>query len=541
MSEPKWERLLSALGASGISIKDVADAAGVAQSSIFRALNGQTKSPRPETVDKMEAAFVSLATAKINDYRSALTLYGFNPIKSKNEELATHMTSLNKTRKYFGTDGIRGRANTFPMTAEVAYRVGMAAGKMFMSSDDRRHLVVIGKDTRLSGYMIEPALVAGFTSVGMDVRLFGPLPTPGVAMMTRSMRADLGVMISASHNAFADNGIKLFGPDGYKLSDEVELAIEARMDGNILDGVAEPHQLGRVVRVDDAQSRYVEITKASFPRHLRLKGMRIVIDCANGAAYKVAPLALYELGAEVFPIGVSPDGLNINNKCGSTYPQTMAEAVKTYRADIGIALDGDADRLVICDEKGQVIDGDQIMAIIAAAWAKKGLLRGGGLVATVMSNLGLERLMQSNGQSLERTKVGDRYVMERMREGGFNLGGEQSGHIIMSDYATTGDGLMAALQILAVLVESGKPMSELGKQFDTVPQLLKNVRFSGDNPMEKDAVKKAIAAGEEALKGAGRVLVRPSGTEPLIRVMAEGDDEKLVRSVVDDIVATIAA
>ncbi|GGZ25219.1 phosphoglucosamine mutase [Asticcacaulis endophyticus] len=539
MSEPKWERLLSALGASGISIKDVADAAGVAQSSIFRALNGQTKSPRPETVDKMEAAFVTLATRKINDYRSALTLYGFNPIKSKNEELASHMTSLNKTRKYFGTDGIRGRANTFPMTAEVAYRVGMAAGKMFMSSDDRRHLVVIGKDTRLSGYMIEPALVAGFTSVGMDVRLFGPLPTPGVAMMTRSMRADLGVMISASHNAFADNGIKLFGPDGYKLSDEVELAIEARMDGNILDGVAEPHQLGRVVRVDDAQSRYVEITKASFPRHLRLKGMRIVIDCANGAAYKVAPLALYELGAEVFPIGVSPDGLNINNKCGSTYPQTMAEAVKTYRADIGIALDGDADRLVICDEKGQVIDGDQIMAIIAAAWAKKGLLRGGGLVATVMSNLGLERLMQSNGQSLERTKVGDRYVMERMREGGFNLGGEQSGHIIMSDYATTGDGLMAALQVLAVLVESDKPMSELGKQFDTVPQLLKNVRFSGDNPMEKDVVKKAIAAGEAALKGAGRVLVRPSGTEPLIRVMAEGDDEKLVKSVVEDIIATM--
>ncbi|WKL58489.1 phosphoglucosamine mutase [Asticcacaulis sp. ZE23SCel15] len=539
MSEPKWERLLSALGSSGISIKDVADAAGVAQSSIFRALNGQTKSPRPETVDKMEAAFVTLATGKINDYRSALTLYGFNPIKSKNEELASHMTSLNKTRKYFGTDGIRGRANTFPMTAEVAYRVGMAAGKMFMSSDDRRHLVVIGKDTRLSGYMIEPALVAGFTSVGMDVRLFGPLPTPGVAMMTRSMRADLGVMISASHNAFADNGIKLFGPDGYKLSDEVELAIEARMDGNILDGVAEPHQLGRVVRVDDAQSRYVEITKASFPRHLRLKGMRIVIDCANGAAYKVAPLALYELGAEVFPIGVSPDGLNINNKCGSTYPQTMAEAVKTYRADIGIALDGDADRLVICDEKGQVIDGDQIMAIIASAWAKKGLLRGGGLVATVMSNLGLERLMQSNGQSLERTKVGDRYVMERMREGGFNLGGEQSGHIIMSDYATTGDGLMAALQVLAVLVESDKPMSELGKQFDTVPQLLKNVRFSGENPMDKDVVKKAIAAGEAALKGSGRVLVRPSGTEPLIRVMAEGDDEKLVKSVVEDITASM--
>jgi len=442
-------------------------------------------------------------------------------------------------RKYFGTDGIRGRANTFPMTAEVAYRVGMAAGKMFMSESDRRHLVVIGKDTRLSGYMIEPALVAGFTSVGMDVRLFGPLPTPGVALMTRSMRADLGVMISASHNGFADNGIKLFGPDGYKLSDEVELEIEARMDGNILEGVADPHKLGRVQRVDDAQWRYVEIAKATFPRDLRLKGLRIVIDCANGAAYKVAPTALYELGAEVFSIGVTPDGVNINEKCGSTQPAAMIEKVRELRADIGIALDGDADRVVICDEKGQIVDGDQIMAIIASHWAAKGQLKGGGVVATVMSNLGFERLMQSKGLSLERTKVGDRYVMERMREGGFNLGGEQSGHVIMRDHATTGDGLIAALQVLAVRVESGKPVSELAHQFKPVPQLLKNVRFSGESPLKSEAVQAAIAEAENQLKGEGRVLVRPSGTEPLIRVMAEGDDETRVKAAVKHITDAI--
>ena len=438
-------------------------------------------------------------------------------------------------RKYFGTDGIRGRANTFPMTAEVAYRVGMAAGKKFMSEDDRRHLVVIGKDTRLSGYMIEPALVAGFTSVGMDVRLFGPLPTPGVALMTRSMRADLGVMISASHNAFADNGIKLFGPDGYKLSDEVELDIEARMDGNILEGIAEAHKLGRVLRVDDAQARYIEIAKATFPRHLRLNGLRVVLDCAHGAAYKVAPLALYELGAEVFSIGVAPDGVNINEKCGSTHPQAMAEKVKELRADIGIALDGDADRVVICDEHGQVVDGDQIMAIIAGNWAERGLLKGKGVVATVMSNLGMERFLTGKGLKLERTKVGDRYVMERMREGGFNLGGEQSGHVIMLDHATTGDGLMAALQVLAVLVQSGQPMSTLGKQFETVPQVLKNVKYTGASPLDSDQVKQAIREGEEMLKGSGRVLVRPSGTEPLIRVMAEGDDEKQVKAVVNQI------
>ena len=541
MSDNKWEKLQAAVSASGISIKDVAEAASIAQSSIFRALNGSTKAPRPETVDKLEAAFVSLLTQKMADYRQALSLYGYNPIRNRNEEMATHMSAMTQTRKYFGTDGIRGQANTFPMTAEVAYRVGMAAGKMFMSETDRRHLVVIGKDTRLSGYMIEPALVAGFTSVGMDVRLFGPLPTPGVAMMTRSMRADLGVMISASHNAFADNGIKLFGPDGYKLSDEGELAIEARMDGNILVGVADPAKLGRVARVDDAQWRYVEIAKATFPRHLTLSGLRIVLDCANGAAYKVAPLALYELGAEVFPLGVTPDGLNINEKCGSTQPQAMAQKVKELRADIGIALDGDADRVVICDEHGQIVDGDQIMAIVAGALARKGLLKGNGLVATVMSNLGLERHMQKLGLSLERTKVGDRYVMERMREGGFNIGGEQSGHVILSDYATTGDGLIAALQVLAERVESGKPMSELGRQFDTVPQLLKNVKYTGQNPMEREAVKQAIRDGEETLKGTGRVLVRPSGTEPLIRVMAEGDDADQVKAVVNSIIDTMKA
>ncbi|WP_368407097.1 phosphoglucosamine mutase [Asticcacaulis aquaticus] len=541
MSETKWERLQAALNATGISIREVADVAGLAQSSIFRALSGQTKAPRAETVDKLEAAFIALVTAKMTGFRDTLSSYGYNPLKHRNDELATHMTELNRTRKYFGTDGIRGRVNSFPMTAEIAYRLGMAAGKMFMSSDNRRHLAVIGKDTRLSGYMIEPALVAGFTSVGMDVRLFGPLPTPAVALMTRSMRADLGVMISASHNPYADNGIKLFGPDGYKLSDEVELAIEARMDGNILDGIAEPHALGRVQRVDDAQYRYIEIAKATFPKHLRLKGLRIVIDCANGAAYKTAPAALYELGAEIFTIGVSPDGLNINEKCGSTKPQAMAEKVKELRADIGIALDGDADRLVICDEKGQIVDGDQIMAIIAQSWAEKGLLKGGGLVATVMSNLGLERLMTSKGLRLERAKVGDRYVMEKMRDGGFNIGGEQSGHVILLDHATTGDGLMAALQVLAVLVESERPMSELARQFEPVPQLLKNVRFTGDSPLNRADVKQAIADGEAALKGSGRVLVRPSGTEPLIRVMAEGDDAAQVKAVVEQIAGAMTA
>jgi len=442
-------------------------------------------------------------------------------------------------RAYFGTDGIRGQANRHPMTAEVALRVGMAAGKLFMSEDDRRHLVVIGKDTRLSGYMIEPALVAGFTSVGMDVRLFGPLPTPGVAMMTRSLRADLGVMISASHNAYHDNGIKLFGPDGYKLSDERELEIEALMDQGLQEGLAAPDGLGRVQRIDDCQARYVEIAKATFPKGLSLAGMRIVVDCANGAAYKVAPEALYELGAEVIRIGVEPDGFNINQECGSTHPDAMSRAVKEYRADIGIALDGDADRLVICDEKGQVVDGDQIMAMIADAWARTDRLLGGGVVATVMSNLGLERFLKARNLKLERTQVGDRYVMARMREGGFNLGGEQSGHLILSDFSTTGDGLLAALQVLAVLKESDKPMSALARQFEPVPQKLENVRFAGGKPLEAETVKKVLADAEQRLNGSGRIVVRASGTEPLIRIMAEGDDEKLVNQVVKEIAGAV--
>jgi phosphoglucosamine mutase len=444
-------------------------------------------------------------------------------------------------RTYFGTDGIRGQANRHPMTAEVALRVGLAAGKLFRSRDDRRHLVVIGKDTRLSGYMIEPALVAGFTSVGMDVRLFGPLPTPAVAMMTRSMRADLGVMISASHNSFADNGIKLFGPDGYKLSDEQELGIEAFMDEGLQEGLAAPRALGRVLRIDDAQARYVEIVKATFPRNFSLSGLRIVIDCANGAAYRVAPTALYELGAEVIEIGVAPNGMNINEECGSTHPAAMARAVKEYRADIGIALDGDADRLVICDERGVVVDGDQIMALIAGAWARDGRLQAGGVVATVMSNLGLERFLNHKGLNLERTAVGDRHVMQRMREGGFNLGGEQSGHLILSDFSTTGDGLIAALQVLAVMKAEDKPMSALARQFEPAPQRLENVRHSGGKPLDNARVKDAIATAEAKLTGTGRLVVRASGTEPLIRIMAEGDDEKLVEKLVKDIAVAVKA
>jgi phosphoglucosamine mutase len=442
-------------------------------------------------------------------------------------------------RAYFGTDGIRGEANRHPMTAEVALRVGMAAGKVFMSQDARRHLVVIGKDTRLSGYMIEPALVAGFTSVGMDVRLLGPMPTPGVAMMTRSMRADLGVMISASHNAYSDNGIKLFGPDGYKLSDARELEIEALMDEGLQERLAAPDALGRVARIDDSQARYVEIAKAAFPRRLSLNGLRIVIDCANGAAYKVAPTALYELGAEVIRLGVEPNGFNINNDCGSTHPEAMAKMVREYRADIGIALDGDADRLVICDETGHVVDGDQIMALIAGHWAARDQLAGGGVVATVMSNLGLERFLSERGLILERTAVGDRAVMKRMREGGFNLGGEQSGHVILSDFSTTGDGLLAALQVLAVLKEADKPMSALARQFEPVPQLLENVRFGGGRPLESDSVKGAIAQAEQRLNGSGRLLVRASGTEPLIRIMAEGDDEKLIFEIVHELAGVV--
>jgi phosphoglucosamine mutase len=443
-------------------------------------------------------------------------------------------------RAYFGTDGIRGLANSHPMTAEVALRVGLAAGRLFRSGGDRRHLVVIGKDTRLSGYMIEPALVAGFTSVGMDVRTLGPLPTPGVAMMTRSMRADLGVMISASHNNFADNGIKLFGPDGYKLSDDIEVSIESMMDEGLEEGLAEPAELGRVVRIDDSQARYIEIVKPTFPRRLSLNGLRVVIDCSNGAAYKVAPTVLYELGAEVKEVGVAPNGLNINLECGSTYPKTLAKAVREYRADIGIALDGDADRLVICDERGEVVDGDEIMAIIAADWAATERLKGGGVVGTVYSNLGLERFLGERRLSLERTAVGDRYVMARMREGGFNLGGEQSGHMILSDFSTTGDGLIAGLQVLAVLVQSDQPMSRLARQFEPVPQKTENVRFAnGAKPLDDASVKAAIADGEARLNACGRIVVRPSGTEPLIRIMAEGDDAKLVAQVVREIAGAV--
>ena len=442
-------------------------------------------------------------------------------------------------RAYFGTDGIRGQANTHPMTAEVALRVGLAAGRLFRSREERRHMVVIGKDTRLSGYMVEPALVAGFTSAGMDVRLLGPMPTPGVAMMTRSLRADLGVMISASHNPWTDNGIKLFGPDGYKLSDARELEIEALMGQSLSEDLAPATALGRAARVDDSQARYVEIAKATFPRRLSLSGLRIVIDCANGAAYKVAPAALYELGAEVIPVGVAPNGMNINEECGSTHPEAMIKAVKDYRADIGIALDGDADRLVICDEKGRVVEGDQIMALIADNWARRNRLAGGGVVATVMSNLGLERFLGARNLRLERTAVGDRYVMARMREGGFNLGGEASGHIILSDFSTTGDGLLAALQVLAVLKAGDRPMSALARQFEPAPQKLENVRFTSGKPLEAEAVKAAIADAEQKLGAGGRVLVRASGTEPLIRVMAEGDDETLVSQVVREIVGAV--
>jgi phosphoglucosamine mutase len=440
-------------------------------------------------------------------------------------------------RKYFGTDGIRGRVNAPTMTAEMAMKVGMAAGAHFVRGD-HIHRVVIGKDTRLSGYMLEPALVAGFTSVGMNVVLVGPMPTPAVAMLTRSMRADLGVMLSASHNPYADNGIKLFGPDGYKLSDEDELAIEALIEAPAT--LAPADRTGRARRVDDAQGRYIHAVKSSFPDGLRLDGLKIAIDCANGAAYKVAPEALWELGAEVVPVGVEPNGTNINAGCGSTAPQVLQETVVASGADIGLALDGDADRLIVVDETGRLVDGDQLMALIATSWARQGLLKGGGLVATVMSNLGLERRLQADGLTLERTKVGDRHVLECMRQRGFNVGGEQSGHIILSDHATTGDGLMAGLQILAELVTSGRRASELLHLFDPVPQLLKNVRFSGGKPLEDARVRATIADAEAELNGRGRLVIRPSGTEPLIRVMVEGDDERQVKAVVERICAAVA-
>jgi phosphoglucosamine mutase len=441
-------------------------------------------------------------------------------------------------RKYFGTDGIRGLTNAGAMTAAMAMKVGMAAGAYFQRGD-HRHRVLIGKDTRLSGYMLESALVAGFTSVGMDVIMVGPMPTPAVAMLTQSMRADIGVMISASHNPFADNGIKLFGPDGYKLSDEAEAAIEALIDGDV--PLVPANQIGRAKRIDDAQGRYIHFAKSTFPENLRLDGMRIVIDCANGAAYKVAPAALWELGADVVTIGVTPDGTNINDGVGSTAPEALGRAVVEHGAAIGIALDGDADRLIVVDEKGRVVDGDQLMATIAAGWARAGRLKGGGLVATVMSNLGLERHLSAQGLGLVRTKVGDRYVLESMRQRGFNVGGEQSGHIILADYATTGDGLVAALQVLAEVKRAGAPASEVLHRFDPLPQLLKNIRFAGGKPLEAESVKAAIAEGEAALAGNGRLVIRPSGTEPVIRVMAEGDDAALVERVVDSICDAVKA
>ena len=435
-------------------------------------------------------------------------------------------------RKYFGTDGIRGATNAGAMTAAMAMKVGMAAGSYFLRGD-HKHRVVIGKDTRLSGYMLESALVAGFTSVGMDVVMVGPMPTPAVAMLTTSMRADIGVMISASHNPFADNGIKLFGPDGYKLSDEAESAIEALIDGEAT--LAPSAQIGRARRVDDAQGRYIHFAKATFPENLRLDGMRIVVDCAHGAAYKVAPAALWELGADLVAIGVTPDGTNINDGVGSTAPAALGEAVVAAGADIGIALDGDADRLIVVDERGRVVDGDQLMATIAAGWARQGRLAGGGLVATVMSNLGLERHLAAQGLGLVRTAVGDRHVLEAMRARGYNVGGEQSGHIILADYGTTGDGLVAALQILAEVKRASAPASEVLRRFEPLPQLLKNVRFKGGRPLDDAAVKAVIAGAEDELSGSGRLVIRPSGTEPVIRVMAEGDDRGQVERVVDRI------
>jgi phosphoglucosamine mutase len=444
------------------------------------------------------------------------------------------------TRKLFGTDGIRGRSNSEPMTALTALTVAVAAGRHFSTADKRRHLAVIGKDTRLSGYMIEPALVAGFTSVGMDVVTVGPLPTPAIAMLTRSLRADLGVMISASHNPYDDNGIKLFDPDGYKLSDEVETEIERRIDEGATSGLSPPDRLGRVKRLDDAQGRYIEFVKASFPRGRRLDGLKVAIDCANGAAYKVAPTVLYELGAHVIPLGVAPDGFNINRGCGAVHPQALQAQVVAHGADIGLALDGDADRLIVVDEKGHVIDGDQILALIAGSWSRDGRLRGCGVVATLMSNFGLERHLRSLGIDLVRTQVGDRYVVEHMRSNGHNLGGEQSGHVVMTDYATTGDGLIAGLQVLAVLTQNGKPASQALRVFDPAPQILRNVRFAGKvKPLEAEPVQAAIKAVEAKLGSRGRLVVRKSGTEPLIRVMAQGEDEREVASAVAEVVAAV--
>jgi phosphoglucosamine mutase len=443
-------------------------------------------------------------------------------------------------RKYFGTDGIRGQANRFPMTAELALKVGMAAGLVFKNGG-HRHRVVIGKDTRLSGYMLETALVAGFTSVGMDVFLLGPMPTPSVAMLTRSLRTDLGVMISASHNPFQDNGIKFFGPDGFKLSDEIEKTVEGLVESDLTSQLAGARELGRAKRIDGAQQRYIEFAKRTLPREMNLEGLRVVVDCANGAAYKVAPEALWELGADVISMGVTPDGFNINQDCGSTSTDALSRKVHEVRADIGIALDGDADRVIIVDENGAVVDGDQLMAVVAQSWQASNRLSAQGIVATVMSNLGLERYLQQLGLGLARTKVGDRYVVEHMRANGYNVGGEQSGHIVLSDFTTTGDGLIAALQVLACVKDQDRPVSEVCRRFEPVPQILKNVRYKGGTPLEQDKVKSAIEDGEARLGNSGRLVIRASGTEPLIRVMAEGDDADLVKQVVNDIAGVVAA
>jgi phosphoglucosamine mutase len=441
-------------------------------------------------------------------------------------------------RKYFGTDGIRGTSNSGVMTPEIALKVGQAAGSYFRNGD-HRHKVVIGKDTRLSGYMIEPALTSGFVSAGMDVVLVGPMPTPAVAMLTRSLRADLGVMISASHNPYHDNGIKLFNKVGLKLSDEVELEIEKRLQGDSDIKLAAPDLLGRAKRLDDAQGRYIEFAKATFPKRLNLSGLKIVVDCANGASYKIAPTVLWELEADVISLGVEPNGFNINDKCGSTSSEAMCREVVKQKADIGIALDGDADRLVVCDEKGKIVDGDQLMGLIAKHQKDLGTLQGGGIVATLMSNLGLEKYLESIDLNLKRTQVGDRYVAKFMRENGYNVGGEQSGHIIMRDHVTTGDGLVAALQVLAVMVQTQKSASEVCNVFEPYPQLLKNVRFNKKDPLENSDVKKSIFDAENLLKVDGRLLIRKSGTEPLIRVMAEGKDKVMVTKAVDSVVDSI--
>ena len=454
--------------------------------------------------------------------------------------VGSHKREFTMTRELFGTDGVRGTANTYPMTAEMALKIGAAVGRYFRKDSSVAHRVVIGKDTRLSGYMFESALTAGLTSTGMNVLLLGPIPTPAVGLLTTSMRADLGVMISASHNPAVDNGIKFFGPDGFKLSDEAELEIEALVQAGVEP--AQSRNIGRAKRIDDGLFRYIERVKSTFPNGMRLDGIKVVIDCAHGAAYKAAPEVLWELGAEVITVGTSPNGFNINQNCGSTQPRVAAEAVVSNGADLGICLDGDSDRVLLIDETGAVADGDQIMALFASRWAREGRLKGNSLVATVMSNLGLEQFLGGEGIGLERTNVGDRYVVERMRSGGFNLGGEQSGHIVMTDYATTGDGLMAALQFLAALVQSGLRASELANVFEPVPQLLKNVRFEkGQTPLDDESVQTEILRVESALAGRGRLLIRKSGTEPLVRVMAECEDEGLLHQSVDAIVSAVEA